>query len=220
MKTIVVSDLHGLAFKPIYNKIKANIRDIQNIILLGDYVDSFDPTITSELQINRLNKLVEIAKNDNRVKLLLGNHDLLYCSDREDRIKYRSFQKNYADIIGAIYKSNKELFSIVFQDDKYVYSHAGIHKQFMENNNFTNIEQINDLWKNYDIEKLEVFDDNVEEWEKYTPVRINWPDLIKDPWCKNQIVGHNDNLLGVTKAKNNIINIEVFNHGNLFILED
>lgn len=80
MKTrIVLGDTHGRwqAIKDIYDK-----ENPDEVILLGDYCDSFE--YTSQEILNCWNNIRELQKNHNGLfYLIMGNHDWHYINPNE-----------------------------------------------------------------------------------------------------------------------------------------
>ena len=216
-KTIVISDTHGKSIKEIYLRFNELDTKYDNIVLLGDYVDNFDTKISGREQIRHFQEIIEIAKKDSRVHLLMGNHDLMYIVGYIP--PYRGFQKEYANDIAKVINENIELFNIVWKGNKYTYSHAGISKKFMELNEYKDIEEINQAFREKRYSKFEVYDERVEDWERYTPTMMRFDTLCNDYWCENQIVGHTE-LPCITIEEGNIWCIETFEHGNMAIVTE
>ena len=125
MKTINIGDIHG---KTIWKTIDPELYN--KIIFLGDYVDSFDESnMTIE---NNLLDIIQFKKDFNdKVVLLLGNHDLQYlfqyylhgCSGYRSEM-YTALHK--------IFTENKDLFCIAYEYDNTIWTHAGIHAGWYE----------------------------------------------------------------------------------------
>lgn len=145
--TLIFPDIHGRSFwkEPLkkYNKEKyPNL----TIIFIGDYLDPYDnyPGIiegegwTREETIDNFKEIIEFAKNDNRIHLLIGNHDMHYWYDA--KYKSRVDNKNY-NKIKDMFLQNFTLFNIAYEEivngKKYLYTHAGVtsfwlrHLQFI-----------------------------------------------------------------------------------------
>jgi len=72
MKILTIGDLQGL---PDWKK--ANPEDFDLIIFLGDYLDS--PIVKDKDMITNLKEIISLKKkNPEKVKLLLGNHEISY----------------------------------------------------------------------------------------------------------------------------------------------
>lgn len=138
--TIVIPDVHG---RPFWKEVirKYNMVDYPNIpiVFLGDYVDPYDfEGITRKQAIDNFKLIIEVAKNDNRIHLLIGNHDMHYWYDA--KYKSRVDLQNY-DKIKNIFLENFDMFNVAYEEiidgEKFLYTHAGVssfwlkHLQFM-----------------------------------------------------------------------------------------
>lgn len=126
--TILIPDVHGRDFwkADIARFPKSEFPDM-NIIFFGDYIDPYSfEKISCNTALERFKEIIELAKSDARVKLLLGNHDYHYIhrgdSSRIDYLNFFSIKK--------IIQSNLDLFRIAFSETintkKYLYTHAGV----------------------------------------------------------------------------------------------
>lgn len=113
-------------------------KDIDKIIFLWDYVDSFD--ISDELIIKNLQDII-IYKKDNmeKVELLLGNHDIQYMFPWNQCSGYR---KSYSSDLRALFMRNIDLFKIAHQEQNHIFSHAWFNSEWL-----TKHKQI--LWQPY-----------------------------------------------------------------------
>lgn len=126
---LIMPDIHGRAFwKGALEKYSKEKYKNLNIIFLGDYLDpygSLDGITNGEAYDNFL-EIIEAAKNDSRITLLLGNHDWHYLHEidrcRMDMARSRQIEKTL--------KENMELFSIAklleVNGIKYLFTHAGV----------------------------------------------------------------------------------------------
>jgi hypothetical protein len=93
---------------------------------LGDYLDSY--FVKDEEMLKNLNELIAFKKAyPEKVKLLLGNHEISYLFP-----EYRSTGYRYdieEEIIFRL-KENAELFQVAFQYQNFLWTHAGIHYEF------------------------------------------------------------------------------------------
>ena len=135
IKILVIPDVHGREFwrepvKEVLGKTDAKV------IFLGDYVDpyayEFERGVNyEEVTIGILNEIIDIKKSHpNQVILLLGNHDCGYAISDEicsSRMDYKN--KPY---IEKLFRDNRECFQIVYKDRCVLFSHAGIHKGFLD----------------------------------------------------------------------------------------
>ena len=126
-KTIVFGDIHGLTcWKEIVRK-NRNCR----YIFLGDYLDPYE-NIPRKRLINNLKQIIKLKTNrPDDVILLLGNHDLHYlhlhtdpCSRFDDEIEAAAH---------ALFSDNASRFLHAFQDDRRIFTHAGISQRWFIN---------------------------------------------------------------------------------------
>ena len=137
--TLLIPDVHGRIFwKEALEKY--NKKDYPNLIIvfLGDYVDPYEfEGVTRQDAIDNFKEIIEVAKSDNRVHLLIGNHDMHYWYDAE--YKSRVDYKNY-DIIKDIFLHNFTLFNIAYEEiingKKYLYTHAGVSSFWLQHLQF------------------------------------------------------------------------------------
>ena len=129
MKTIVIGDIHGRTiWKDIVLK-EQNSSD--KIVFIGDYFDTHED-ISQEQQINNFRDLIQFkADNDNKVILLLGNHDFHYLENAKEQ--YSGYTSKYANIITVVLETAlaADLVQICYVYDKYIFTHAGISKTWV-----------------------------------------------------------------------------------------
>ena len=71
MKTIVVGDTHGRS----HWKTISEQNNFDKIVFIGDYFDSRDKSITSDIEIKNFKEILHFKENNfNEVTLLYGNH--------------------------------------------------------------------------------------------------------------------------------------------------
>lgn len=156
--TLIIPDVHGRIFwKNAINKFPINEYPKINIVFLGDYLDPYDnyPKYlegegwSRRHTIDNFKEIIELAKSDNRVHLLFGNHDMHYWVDWLDaRYKSRVDIKNYNEIKDLFLK-NFTLFNVAFEetinDQKYLYTHAGVTSFWLNHLHFVGEEVINQV---------------------------------------------------------------------------
>jgi hypothetical protein len=122
MKITFLGDTHGRkSWKTIVNKNKEN-----NFIFLGDYVDPYRSEKIGELAaIRNLEAIIEFKKTNDKVTLLIGNHDAQYLFYPSFRTNALSRSKYFDDII-KLFQDNKNLFQYAVQKDKHLFTHAGV----------------------------------------------------------------------------------------------
>ena len=129
MKTIAIGDIHG---RPYWKQIIEQEQDADRFIFVGDYFDSF--TIPGIDQINNFLDIIEFKKSTNKeVILLIGNHDYHYLPGIEDS-GTSGYQTLMAPSIKTVLGDNKEHLQLVYQMDKFLFSHAGISSEWLDDN--------------------------------------------------------------------------------------
>ena len=142
--TLIIPDVHGRTFwkYAIQQYPIEKYPDIK-IIFLGDYLDpytSFEGITKNEAIMNFVD-IIDIAKKDNRIVLLLGNHDYHYLYHNDN---CRIDLMNY-DTIKHIFNENIDMFNIAYEENinnkTYLYTHAGVTQNWL-NIIKTNIDKI------------------------------------------------------------------------------
>lgn len=133
MEIIIVPDVHGRKF---WKKGAEYIKTHPNskIIFLGDYLDPYTyyENITQDQAYDNFIELIEFAKGyQNQVILLWGNHDLFYVN-----YEYECCRHNYLAYgnISAIFRENAHLFRFAYKEDNYLFTHAGVTKDWLLQN--------------------------------------------------------------------------------------
>lgn len=127
--TLLIPDIHGRIFwKEALNAVPKEQYPNLTIVFLGDYVDPYDfEGITRKDAINNFQEIIDAAKSDDRIHLLIGNHDMHYWYNAQ--YKSRVDIKNY-NKIKDMFLQNFELFNIAYEEiingKKYLYTHAGV----------------------------------------------------------------------------------------------
>lgn len=118
-KILICPDVHGRDFyKPLLN-----IKD-KPIVFLGDYLDPYDyEGITDKHAIENFEEILDFAKSNDNVTLLLGNHDESYIwsfmtFERTSYIYYKELHK--------LYRDNIKLFKPCLKRDGLLFTHAGV----------------------------------------------------------------------------------------------
>lgn len=140
-KILIIPDVHGRIF---WKYAISNIDNYSKVIFLGDYLDPYpNEKISKETAISNFKDIIEFKKNnEDKVILLLGNHDSHYyyldfmdCS----RLDY-----NNRLYINDIFDKNKDYFNFVYVINDIVFSHAGIYKEWIKDNSLI----LEDILKN------------------------------------------------------------------------
>lgn len=149
MKILIIPDLHG---KSIW-QLMVQRENPDKVIFLGDYMDSFNiPYIEQMHNLESIIRYKELHKKS--VVLLIGNHD--YISNIHDEAT-SGYQVKHAIFIKDVYERNKDLFKVCHKQDEFLFSHAGVSHEFMDDNFSKN---------NWDVEGI---DNQLNELFKYKP---------------------------------------------------
>lgn len=141
VQLVVVPDVHGRDFWR--QSVMEVLEQTQvHIVFLGDYVDPYPFEWEYEAKVDYKARAIEIleeiiglkAKNNDKITLLLGNHDCSYaystyvCDCRRDRKR--------TDEIRKIFRDNHKLFDIAYEQvisgKRFILSHAGILRGWLE----------------------------------------------------------------------------------------
>lgn len=145
MKTIVLGDIHGRdCWKEIIKK-----EEPGRVVFLGDYVSSHERDMTPQKQISNLIEILDWKEEmdltgECEVILLRGNHDV-------QMLQRDSFISGYDPVVGNWFgkPDNRERFmkntKWVWEDEnKIIYSHAGISETWMKRCEFESLDEINE----------------------------------------------------------------------------
>lgn len=125
MRTIlIIPDTHGRKF---WRKALEMIDEVDKVIFLGDYLDPYD--VSEEEALEEFKEIVEFKlKYPDKVILLIGNHDCEYI--------WPTLFSQTCRHCYSIEKEAQELFlkvdlSLVYEEDKYLFSHAGVLQKWL-----------------------------------------------------------------------------------------
>lgn len=140
-KILIVPDVHGRSF---WHRAEELVNDVDKIIFLGDYLDPYGyEGITFDMALEEFEKILEFKdKYNDKVVLLIGNHDCHYISTSFmdcSRLNYLKRQD-----IHELYMKHIDKFNLVWEYDKWLFSHAGVHQEWMELCQFT-IDDLKDF---------------------------------------------------------------------------
>jgi len=189
MKICIVPDIHGTEH---WKKIRTPeaIERFDKIVILGDEFDHW--TIGYNRQISNARQIIKFKmKNPEKVCLCWANHAISYylnetCSGHQDLFAYE---------IEEFYRQHKHLFEVVYIFDNWIFSHAGVSKEWMKCCGIKEPDKINDLFKSRPNFFRWVGPDNFGNNLNEGPLWIRPPALIKTAIDKhNQIVGHTENF--------------------------
>lgn len=152
MKVVTIGDIHGRSY---WKEVIKNELDFDVLVFIGDYWDSFD--ISFEHQMHNFNEIIkfkegiELTSSNKQVILLIGNHDWHYLPYIEDT-HTSGYQTQYAFKIKELMRENHNHFIMAYENDGYLFSHAGISEKFL-NATYPDwaldniVQDVNDLFK-------------------------------------------------------------------------
>ena len=132
-KIAVVPDVHGKSF---WKTAKEKIDSIDEVVFLGDYLDSytFKGLLNREIELNNFLEILKFKKEyPEKVVLLLGNHDIGYllrlgCSRQTHGEMFDIYQKHFEENISLFQMTEY----IQLNNEKIFFSHAGILRKWAE----------------------------------------------------------------------------------------
>lgn len=177
MKIIVIPDTHGRTF---WKKAVEKASENDFIVFLGDYLDPYPwERISRKEAIENFKEILEFKKqSSSNVVLLFGNHDLHYINDeyygsRMDTVNWEEIHNIYVDNWHEFH-----LFaSFVLSDKRYIFSHAGILKQWLEDCDYSVPTNDDELYALYNKLSTEFYNQDVELFDnlfKISNYRGGW----------------------------------------------
>lgn len=131
MKVLVLPDIHGRDF---WRKPCEDIDEYDKVVFLGDYLDPYDfEGITVEAAIDNFKDILLFAKDNPKVVMLLGNHDMPYFSETYygfDSYHCRHSTIHHKEICG-IFKEHEDLFRIAYHENNVLFTHAGCSSEWL-----------------------------------------------------------------------------------------
>lgn len=130
---LIVPDVHGRPFwrEPVKGGAYAHV------IFLGDYTDPYPHEgIDRDVSVEMFREIVDFAEeHQDKVTLLLGNHDMHYVSEKFDDLargsRYSFWSKRP---VSKIYETHRHLFSLAFEADygetHCLLTHAGVSSEW------------------------------------------------------------------------------------------
>lgn len=123
MKTISLGDTHG---NPAWKTIDPAQYD--HIIFIGDYSDS--ESLTDEDELINFQEIVDFKKAyPEKVRLILGNHDLNYIYFPD--YKCSRFRPLLQPALTKIFQEDSNFFEAAFQIKNFLWTHAGVSKSWL-----------------------------------------------------------------------------------------
>lgn len=143
---LIIPDVHGREFWK--NPVTKELGKVEKIVFLGDYLDPYpQEEINFDTAINNFKEIIQLKKdNPEDIILLYGNHDLHYIDYMGmDIFPCSRYNKAYSKYIESLITDNKDLFNLFYRNGKYIFSHAGIEKEWMRK--YCKCESLDDLIK-------------------------------------------------------------------------
>ena len=130
MKEIItIPDIHGRTFW----KIVENDKSDSTIVFLGDYLDPYPhEKITFEDALVNFEEIIDFAKDRKNVVLLVGNHDYHYYF-RTGNLGWSRYNPKFASDVYTLFQDNKNLFTIAYQVENTLFTHAGVDSDWYKN---------------------------------------------------------------------------------------
>ena len=147
MKILVIPDVHGRTF---WREALKLVDKVDKIVFLGDYLDPYpNENIAWEDALHEFIRILQFKDSYNdKVILLTGNHDWNYINKEFPDCS----RKNYKLLneLNGLFTKNINKFQLIYELDNYLFSHAGIYKEWMElcNFNLDNLKDFNEIITN------------------------------------------------------------------------
>ena len=128
-KILIVPDVHGRVF---WHRAMELVDQVDQIVFLGDYLDPYSHEgISFDLALEEFNKILEFKKEyPDLVTLLVGNHDMHYILDEFMNCSRRNMEMQGQ--LHELYNSNLDLFKLIYTEGNWLFSHAGVYKNWMD----------------------------------------------------------------------------------------
>lgn len=168
MKTVFIGDIHG---HDTWKRVVDQEQDADRFVFVGDYFDTHNSNITTEVQINNFLDIMEFKKSMQGIELIanpvqrvicmIGNHDFHYfpeigengCSGYQ---RWGKFQ------IEPVIDANRDNLQMAYQMGNILVTHAGV-----------GFPWLNKFFDSWDITKL---DELINERFKYQPHTFDYSD--------------------------------------------
>lgn len=137
--TLVIPDIHGRTFwKEALERFPKDSFQNLSIVFLGDYLDPYEfEGINKTDAIDNFKEIIEKAKEDSRIHLLIGNHDMHYWYNAIVKVR---FDRIHCGNIKDLFLQNFTLFNIAYEEEinsqRYLYTHAGVTSFWLHHLNF------------------------------------------------------------------------------------
>lgn len=140
---ILIPDVHGRSFWK--EAVKEAIKTGESVVFLGDYLDHYygevdavtKQPIKENAVINQFKEIIELARNNKNITLLLGNHDTEYFLQTPACRMYEWQMQE----IQKLFEDNIELFKVAFYREingkTYTFSHTCLTEGWVKMNKDT-----------------------------------------------------------------------------------
>lgn len=131
-KILIIPDVHGRTF---WEKATSEVSNFDKIIFLGDYLDPYpDEKISKDETLKNFKKIITFKEeNNDKIILLIGNHDAHYFYDITKSSRYN---RDYKEEINKY----QDLMQFTYQDNDYLFTHAGVLPNWCSK---INLEEVN-----------------------------------------------------------------------------
>lgn len=128
-KVLIIPDVHGRTF---WHYAKNHVDKYDKIIFLGDYLDPYSyEGVTEEQALNEFKDIIQFKKdNMDKVELLIGNHCCPYIWITPGYHCRHDYERE--NEIHQLFTNNYKLFRTAYVIDKYLFSHAGIYQEWLD----------------------------------------------------------------------------------------
>lgn len=156
-KALILPDIHGRTF---WKYAVEHVDEFDKIIFLGDYLDPYPhENISFDESVENFKEILEFKKRyGDKVELLIGNHDCHYIW--LEFMDCSRLNKSRRTEMNSLYNSNYELFKTAYLlKDKFLFSHAGIYTEWLENNSLELEDFLNEKISFWNGNKLRFLED-------------------------------------------------------------
>jgi len=135
-RILIIPDTHARRFWK--KAVNEYLNKVDKVIFLGDYLDPYPwEGYTRKEAISNFQEIIDFRiENEDKVILLLGNHDIQYLN--RGFLTRSRYDSNNAYHISEMFNSHKSLFKLAYEetvgDKKYLFTHAGFLKPWYEDN--------------------------------------------------------------------------------------
>lgn len=146
MKVVIIGDIHG---RKTWKKIVKKEEDADYFVFLGDYFDPYDLSTHKEMYDNFMEIIAFKTSNLEKVKLLVGNHDLHYICNTNPCSRYHSGMKTFIGDMNYFVQNNLLQLCWEIPDKMNTWCvHAGFTNTWLRNNRLQlNVKELNDHFK-------------------------------------------------------------------------